>query len=63
MQSKHDLGTLYYHIAEGTPGQVLDVFGSTVEFVATAARYGYTLGTPEQNAAVGIQTPKFAGEG
>lgn len=180
MQSKQELGTLYYRIAEGTPGQVLDVFGSTVEFVswpsdphgdfcvmrgvvppgvtvplhshddaedflilagtqqvltegeeglrwaeahagdyvrvpggtlhahrnvsgqpavdlivttsrlgrffqevgrpvtdtpqppdpaelarfvATAARYGYTLGTPEQNAAVGIETPKFAGEG
>jgi quercetin dioxygenase-like cupin family protein len=180
MQSKQELGTLYYRIAEGTPGQVLDVFGSTVEFVswpgdphgdfcvmrgvvppgvtvplhshddaedflilagtqqvltegeeglrwaeahagdyvrvpggtlhahrnvsgqpavdlivttsrlgrffrevgrpvtdapqppdpaelarfvATAARYGYILGTPEQNAAVGIQTPKFADEG
>ena len=25
------------------------------------ARYGHTLGTPEENAAVGIQVPKFAG--
>jgi anti-sigma factor ChrR (cupin superfamily) len=34
MQSKQELGTLYYRIAEGTPGQVLDMFGSTVEFVS-----------------------------
>ena len=30
-------------------------------FTAVAARYGHTLGTPEENAAVGIQVPKFAG--
>jgi quercetin dioxygenase-like cupin family protein len=28
-------------------------------FVATAARYGYTLNTPEENQAVGIELPKF----
>lgn len=28
-------------------------------FVATAARYGYTLATPEENHAVGIELPKF----
>jgi quercetin dioxygenase-like cupin family protein len=28
-------------------------------FVAVAANYGYTLGTPEENAGVGIETPDF----
>jgi len=28
-------------------------------FVEVAIKYGYTLGTPEQNAAVGIELPKF----
>jgi quercetin dioxygenase-like cupin family protein len=28
-------------------------------FIATSARYGYTLGTPEDNKAVGIDLPKF----
>jgi quercetin dioxygenase-like cupin family protein len=28
-------------------------------FVATATRYGYTLGTPEDNQSVGIALPKF----
>jgi quercetin dioxygenase-like cupin family protein len=27
-------------------------------FIATAEKYGYQLGTPEENAAVGIQLPK-----
>lgn len=27
--------------------------------IATSARYGYSLGTPEENEAVGIQLPKF----
>ena len=30
-------------------------------FIEAAIRYGYTLGTPEQNAAVGIDLPKFSG--
>jgi hypothetical protein len=30
-------------------------------FVAVAAKYGYVLGTPEANAAVGITMPQFAG--
>jgi quercetin dioxygenase-like cupin family protein len=30
-------------------------------FIETAARYGYRLGTPEENAAVGIMLPTFAG--
>lgn len=29
------------------------------QFVETAIRYGYTLGTAEVNAAVGIELPKF----
>jgi hypothetical protein len=29
-------------------------------FGAIAAKYGYWLGTPEENAAVGIQMPTFA---
>jgi quercetin dioxygenase-like cupin family protein len=29
-------------------------------FIETAIRYGYTLGTPEQNAAVGIELPEFS---
>ena len=29
-------------------------------FVAVAAKYGYILGTPEENAAVGIETPDSA---
>jgi hypothetical protein len=37
--------------------------GDVAHFVAVAARYGYTLGTPEQNAAVGIDTPEFANGG
>jgi hypothetical protein len=28
-------------------------------FVETAIRYGYRLGTPEENAAVGIELPTF----
>jgi hypothetical protein len=28
-------------------------------FVTAAARYSYNLGTAEDNAAVGIQLPKF----
>jgi quercetin dioxygenase-like cupin family protein len=31
------------------------------QFAETAIRYGYTLGTPEQNAAVGIDLPEFSG--
>jgi quercetin dioxygenase-like cupin family protein len=34
--------------------------GDVARFTAVAARYGHTLGTPEENAAVGIQMPKFA---
>ena len=30
-------------------------------FLEAAIKYGYTLGTPEQNAAVGIELPKFPG--
>jgi quercetin dioxygenase-like cupin family protein len=30
------------------------------QFVATCVKYGYVLGTPEENAAFGIETPKFA---
>jgi quercetin dioxygenase-like cupin family protein len=30
-------------------------------FIAVAAHHGYTLGTPEDNAAVGIETPDKAG--
>jgi uncharacterized RmlC-like cupin family protein len=32
-------------------------------FVAVAAQYGYILGTPEANAAVGIDTPDFTAKG
>ena len=28
-------------------------------FIATSSEYGYTLGTPEENHAVGIDLPKF----
>ena len=35
--------------------------GDVARFTALAARYGHTLGTPEENAAVGIEMPKFAG--
>jgi hypothetical protein len=28
-------------------------------FVAVARKYGYNLGTPEQNAALGIEAPDF----
>ncbi len=34
--------------------------GDVARFTAVAARYGYTMGTPEENAAVGIEMPKFA---
>jgi hypothetical protein len=30
-------------------------------FTALAARYGHTLDTLEENAAMGIEMPKFAG--
>jgi quercetin dioxygenase-like cupin family protein len=30
-------------------------------FVATSEKYGYLLGTPEENAAVGITMPQFSG--
>ena len=32
-------------------------------FMAVSAEYGYTLGTPEQNAAVGIELPRFDAQG
>jgi quercetin dioxygenase-like cupin family protein len=32
-------------------------------FVATARRYGYILGTVQENAAVGIKLPRFINEG
>jgi quercetin dioxygenase-like cupin family protein len=32
----------------------------TAHFVQTATRYGYQLGTPEENAAVGITLPVFS---
>jgi quercetin dioxygenase-like cupin family protein len=32
-------------------------------FVAVAAQYGYILGTPEENAAVGIDTPNLTANG
>ncbi len=35
--------------------------GDVARFTALSAWYGHTLGTPEENAAVGIQIPKFAG--
>jgi quercetin dioxygenase-like cupin family protein len=41
----------------GEPPAPADV----ARFVETAIRYGYTLGTPEENAAVGIELPKFSG--
>jgi quercetin dioxygenase-like cupin family protein len=31
-------------------------------FLATAAKYGYKLGTPEENAAIGIQLPPLSPE-
>jgi hypothetical protein len=31
------------------------------QLVEAAIRYGYTLGTPEQNAAAGITLPKLSG--
>jgi quercetin dioxygenase-like cupin family protein len=34
--------------------------GDVARFTAVAARYGHTMGTPEENAAVGIYMPKFA---
>jgi quercetin dioxygenase-like cupin family protein len=34
--------------------------GDVAQFIAVATRYGHTLGTPEQNAAVGIEMPEFA---
>lgn len=34
--------------------------GDVARLTAVAARYGYTMGTPEENAAVGIEMPKFA---
>lgn len=32
-------------------------------FVAAAMKYGYILGTPEENAAVGIEAPDFTANG
>jgi hypothetical protein len=34
--------------------------GDVAQFIAVACRYGYTLGTPGQNAAAGIEMPEFA---
>jgi len=31
-------------------------------FLAVCAKYGYSLGTPEENAAVGIDLPEFASD-
>jgi quercetin dioxygenase-like cupin family protein len=35
--------------------------GDVARFTAVADRYGHTMGTQQENAAVGIQIPKFAG--
>ncbi|MFG1931371.1 cupin domain-containing protein [Mycobacterium sp. NPDC048908] len=41
-------------LAPPTPEEVAN-------FIAASKRYGYVLGTPEQNAAVGITMPVFSG--
>ena len=43
--------------AQQVPATPKDV----THFVEVSAKYGYVLGTPEENAAVGIETPQFAG--
>jgi hypothetical protein len=35
--------------------------GELARFVETSMKYGYVLATPEENAAVGIDTPTFSG--
>jgi len=66
----------YVHIPAGTPhahrntspDPAVDLMITTARlgqfdvarFTAVADRYGHTLGTPEENAAMGIEMPKFA---
>jgi quercetin dioxygenase-like cupin family protein len=54
------LGRFFQEIGEPVPGQPPSP-ERVAKFVETAIRYGYTLGTPEQNSAVGIELPKFLG--
>jgi hypothetical protein len=54
------LGRFFQEIGEPVTGQPPSP-ERVARFIETAIRYGYTLGTPEQNAAVGIELPKFLG--
>jgi quercetin dioxygenase-like cupin family protein len=54
------LGRFFQEIGEPVTGQPPSP-ERVAKFVETAIRYGYTLGTPEQNSAVGIELPKFLG--
>jgi quercetin dioxygenase-like cupin family protein len=54
------LGRFFQEIGEPATGQPPSP-EHVAKFVETAIRYGYTLATPEQNAAVGIELPKFSG--
>jgi quercetin dioxygenase-like cupin family protein len=54
------LGRFFQEVGEPVTGQPPSP-ERVAKFIETAIRYGYTLGTPEQNAAVGIELPKFSG--
>jgi quercetin dioxygenase-like cupin family protein len=54
------LGRFFQEIGEPATGQPPSP-EHVAKFVETAIRYGYTLATPEQNAAAGIELPKFSG--
>jgi quercetin dioxygenase-like cupin family protein len=55
------LGEFFAEIGRPVTESPWPLTPSDVEhFVAVAAKYGYRLGTPEENAAVGIELPKFA---
>jgi hypothetical protein len=59
MQSDQNRAKVLRGVVAGTPYTAMDVFGPTIEFISgpdnPGAKYGYLLGTPEQNAAVGIE--------
>jgi quercetin dioxygenase-like cupin family protein len=54
------LGRFFQEVGEPVTGQPPSP-ERVAKFVETAISYGYTLGTPDQNSAVGIELPKFLG--
>jgi uncharacterized RmlC-like cupin family protein len=54
------LGRFFLEVGRPLPGSLQPPTPEEIaHFVTVAANYGYILGTPEENAAVGIEAPDF----